>query len=246
MMRRYFLALVFLAGMHTVFAQRTRMLHSHNDYEQDQPFYKAYRLGYSSIEADVWLVDGKVLVAHDREELKAERSLDALYLRPLDEAIRAGKGKVYPDGKKLQLMIDIKSAAKPTLDTLISEIRRYPFIVRNRQVVITISGSRPPVEEYPSYPPFIYFDGRPGVTYTKTSLKKVSMISDSYANYMRGGQLDTGKLRPVLTWVHTLKKPFRLWAHPDHPEGWRQMMELGVDVINTDRVEELVLFMKGR
>jgi YVTN family beta-propeller protein len=243
-MRRYFLALVFLTGMHPVFAQRKWMLHSHNDYEQRTPFHAAFGLGFASIEADVWLVDGHVLVAHDREDLRPERSLDALYLRPLDEAIKAAKGNVYPDGKKLQLMIDIKSAAKPTLDALISEISRYPSLVRNRQVVITISGSRPPVEEYASYPSFIFFDGRPGVTYTKSSLKKVAMISDSYANYVKGGQLDTGKLRPVLEQAHLLKKPFRLWAHPDHPEGWKRMMELGVDVINTDNIEALARFVR--
>lgn len=245
-MSRYIVGVLIMAIWHPVMAQRSWELHSHNDYEQPSPFFAAYGLGFGSIEADVWLVDGAVLVAHDRQDLKADRSLEALYLRPLDEAIKAGKGKVYPGRKKLQLMIDIKSAAKPTLDALVKTISRYPSIVRNRQVVITISGNRPPVEEYAAYPSFLFFDGRPGIDYTGNALKRVAMISDSYASYVKGGRLDTDKLTAVVEAAHRLKKPFRLWAHPDHPEGWKRMMELGVDLINTDRIEELARFMKER
>lgn len=38
-------------------------LHSHNDYWRDVPFYSALSYGAVSIEADVWLVDGKLYVS---------------------------------------------------------------------------------------------------------------------------------------------------------------------------------------
>jgi len=57
--------------------------HSHNDYEQPMPFRHAFDRGFRSIEADVWLVDGRLLVAHDRRDALPERTLAALYLDPL-------------------------------------------------------------------------------------------------------------------------------------------------------------------
>ena len=39
--------------------------HSHNDYEQKNPFHEAYNEQFGSIEADVHLVDGTLLVGHE-------------------------------------------------------------------------------------------------------------------------------------------------------------------------------------
>src|SRR5204862_3959746 len=59
--------------------------HAHNDYEHSRPLLDALDRGFCSIEADVWLVDGRLLVAHDRNAVKAERTLQTLYLDPLRE-----------------------------------------------------------------------------------------------------------------------------------------------------------------
>ena len=42
--------------------------HAHNDYEHDRPLLDALEHGFTSVEADVWLVDGELRVAHDRED----------------------------------------------------------------------------------------------------------------------------------------------------------------------------------
>ena len=44
--------------------------------------------GFSSVEADVWLVDGELRVAHDLEDTRAGVTLESLYLDPLDELVR--------------------------------------------------------------------------------------------------------------------------------------------------------------
>ena len=44
------------------------LIHSHNDYARRVPFYQAYAQQVSSIEADVFLHDGQLLVGHDPEE----------------------------------------------------------------------------------------------------------------------------------------------------------------------------------
>ena len=49
---------------------RVMLIHSHNDYAQKRPFWGAYEAGADSIEADVFLVDCDLLVAHSRKELK--------------------------------------------------------------------------------------------------------------------------------------------------------------------------------
>jgi len=41
-----------------------------------------------------------------------------------------------------------------------------------------------------------------------------------------------------------LKKPVRFWATPDTPAAWNFLMEAGVDVINTDKINELSSFLK--
>ena len=54
--------------------------HSHNDYEQKNPFHEAYNEQFGSIEADVHLVEGKLLVGHDSKDLSQSRTLENLFL----------------------------------------------------------------------------------------------------------------------------------------------------------------------
>ena len=57
--------------------------HAHNDYEHTHPLFDALDHGFASVEADIHLVDGQLLVAHSRSEVNPERTLQALYLDPL-------------------------------------------------------------------------------------------------------------------------------------------------------------------
>src|SRR2546426_4129702 len=73
--------------------------HAHNDYEHARPLLDALDHGFCSIEADVWLVEGKLLVAHDRNKVKPDRTLQALYLDPMRERVRRNGGGVYQIGR---------------------------------------------------------------------------------------------------------------------------------------------------
>lgn len=64
-------------------AQPPVLIHSHNDYAQRVPFYQAYAQQVSSIEADVFLHDGQLLVGHDVEDLRADMTFEALYVEPI-------------------------------------------------------------------------------------------------------------------------------------------------------------------
>ena len=72
--------------------------HAHNDYRHDRPLIDALHHGFTSIEADVHLVDGSLLVAHDRSETEPGRTLQRLYLDPLADWIDAHGGTVYGRG----------------------------------------------------------------------------------------------------------------------------------------------------
>ena len=90
-MRILFLAFSLL-GFYTVFAQPTvytpANAHSHNDYEKPSPFWEAYEQHFGSIEADIFLKDGKLIVAHDEQQVLANRSLDSLYLQPIYKSLQ--------------------------------------------------------------------------------------------------------------------------------------------------------------
>src|SRR6516165_4820653 len=83
--------------------------HAHNDYEHTRPLFDALDQGFCSVEADIYLVDGKLLVAHQRSQVKPERTLQALYLDPLRERIKKNHGRVYANGPECVLLIDLKT-----------------------------------------------------------------------------------------------------------------------------------------
>src|SRR5438874_13201724 len=83
--------------------------HAHNDYEHKRPLLDALERGFCSVEADIFLVDGQLLVGHTRQDLKPGRTLEALYLEPLRKLAKANGGRVYPKGPTIYLLIDVKS-----------------------------------------------------------------------------------------------------------------------------------------
>jgi alkaline phosphatase len=223
---------------------------AHNDYEKPDPFYTAYGRQVGYIEADIHLVDGKLLVAHDTATLSAAKTLAALYLEPLKNKIAENAGHVYPDaGRSLALMIDLKTDAGATLGALARLLKKYPLIIKCKTLNITVSGNMPPPDQWTSYPTFIKFDGRPGIVYTDKQLARITLISASFKSYTQwngNGSLpkeDRDKITEVIRSAHQKNKPFRFWATPDFANAWMKMMDLDVDVLNTDNVTQLSDFL---
>src|SRR5881397_251224 len=103
--------------------------HAHNDYEHKRPLFDALECGFCSVEADIWLVDGKLLVAHDRNQVEPERTLQALYLDPLRERARRNGGRVYPHGPEVILLVDVKSAAKKPSPAFLRFLKNNPTVL---------------------------------------------------------------------------------------------------------------------
>src|SRR5436190_21650161 len=106
-----------------------RHAHAHNDYEHKRPLFDALECGFCSVEADIWLIDGKLLVAHDRNQVKPERTLQSLYLEPLRERARRNGGRVYLHGPEVTLLVDVKSDAEKTYTALREVLKEYSDLV---------------------------------------------------------------------------------------------------------------------
>lgn len=229
----------------------TSNAHSHNDYEKAYPFSAAYKQQFGSIEADVFLLNDQLYVAHTKEELANAKTLEALYLKPLSDIITQNKNFAYADKKKqLQLMIDIKTDSLSTLNKLIAQLQQYPALLSSPTLKIVISGNRPAPAAISNFPNYIHFDAQFTIDYPEAALKKIEMYSDNFKKYSQwNGQgnisaLDSIAISVAVKKAHALYKKVRFWNAPDTPEAWNFFMNVGADYINTDRIEEISSYLK--
>lgn len=226
-------------------------IHSHNDYAGSLPFYGAYSNEAGVIEADVFLANNELFVAHTPAEMKKHHTLKSLYLEPLAAKIKNLAGKAYPKNKPLILMIDVKSDAESTLNTIVQQLQSFSEISSNENIKIVISGNRPKPTNWSAYPEFIYFDGRLSEDYSPEELSRVEMISaDLKELTIWNGkgvltQADLQKMQLVIKKVHDQHKKIRFWATQDNVNTWMTLMNLKVDFIGTDTVSALAEFIKN-
>lgn len=224
--------------------------HSHNDYMQEIPFWEAYYANFGSIEADVFLVKDKLWVAHTEKELSSDRTLENLYLDPISKQIKRNKGNIYSDPKKkLQLLIDIKQDYKTSLNALIKTLKKYPEITGNSGIKIVITGGRPQPSDFKNYPNYLYFDGDLDKNYTADELKRIGLFSADLPQLVKWNgkgiprDEETDKITKAVEKAHAQQKSIRFYGAPDFTNAWVNLMDLGVDYINTDHIPDLKKFM---
>lgn len=231
--------------------------HAHNDYEHPRPLLDALDQGFMSVEADVWLVDGQLLVAHDREALRPERTLEALYLDVLRARVVASGGHVYRSGDEFLLWIDVKSDAEPAYAALRGVLARYAAMlttfrvdgVSRGAVTVIVSGNRARETMAQESVRLAAIDGRLGDLDTNASTSLVPVISDNWQNIFtwRGtgamAEDERAKLGAIVRRAHEQGRTIRFWAIPDNREGWQACLDAGVDLINTDDLAGLRTFL---
>ncbi|GAB3885538.1 PI-PLC domain-containing protein [Spirosoma agri] len=229
-------------------------IQSQNDYAQPRPFVTAYEQRADFIEADVWLLDGKLVVSQEKPTGNAP-TLDSLYIKPIAKLFGQYKDKVSTERDyTFGLMLDIKdnpTDVLPKLITLLQENLSYFNRTANAKAIqVIISGNRPKLETYLDYPLLLQFDGRPSEVYDDETLRRVALISDNFRLYSRWDgtdelpEVDREKLKRVIKRAHSDNKLIRFWGAPDSPNAWKQLKKIGVDVINTDKVAEAVQAMR--
>jgi hypothetical protein len=233
--------------------------HAHNDYWHQRPLFDALDFGFTSVEADIFVVDGKALVGHDRRELKPERTLESLYLEPLARRAKENGGRVHATGNRFLLLVDIKSdpqEAYPLLHEMLSKYAESLTVVERGEVrpgaiTVVITGNRPIAEMEKSTLRYAGVDGRLADLDSDRPSHLMPMISDNWSNHFtwRGrGEMpenERAKLQEIASKVHKAGRVLRFWATPENESLWRELRSAGVDLIGTDRLDQLAIFLSG-
>jgi len=236
--------------------------HAHNDYEHDRPLLDALDHGFTSVEADIHLVDGELFVAHDSDEIKPGRTLRSLYLEPLKKRIAQNDGRVYPNRPQFTLFIDIKTEAVATYKVLSKMLAGYESIFTtfdskgrtDKAVIAIVSGNRPRGLMESEQIRYAGYDGRLVDLESDAPVTLIPVISDNWSRHFsyRGiGSMpaeERRKLEKIVDTAHQKGRRVRFWSTPDRPTQarqtlWRELRAGGVDLLNTDDLPGLQQFL---
>ena len=254
------------ACSHSHAAEPLARAHAHNDYLHPRPLLDALEQGFCSVEADIHLVDGKLIVAHDLPKGESSlnkqppRTLRNLYLEPLAKRARDNGGRVFSGNTHFLLLIDFKTEAETTYVTLRKELVPYQGIltkfseraIETNAVTIVLSGNRPIATVAAERERYVAIDGRLPDLETNAPPALVPLVSDNWTKFFqwRGtGPLamhERVKVREFVDKAHQQGRRIRFWAVPDTPEAWEEMRSAGVDLINTDNLSGLAEFLRTR
>lgn len=235
--------------------------HSHNDYAHPRPLLDALDQGFCSVEADIYLEAGKLLVGHDKKDLRPDRTLTGLYLEPLWQRVQANGGRsLYAEPTPATLLIDIKTDGARVYAALKDALKPYaPMLTRfesgqikRRALTVILSGDRPREVLTIERSRLAALDGRPEDLGKSLPVALFPLISESWFTLFKwygSGLMSTAdreKLAHLVAQAHSEERTIRFWAAPDNPAGWGVCWSAGVDYLNTDKLPELAAFIRKR
>lgn len=234
--------------------------HAHNDYEHEHPLFDALAQGFCSVEADIYLQGDKLLVAHEAADLKPERTLEELYLKPLAALVQKNGGRVYPGGPTVILLVDVKTEAVATYRGLKPVLERYRAMltrfhhqqIETNAVTIILSGNRPKEALLAEEDRLAAFDGRLADLSENYPVSFMPLVSDSFQaqfSSSKEGRLnaaDSAKLEKAIKTAHQQRRQVRFWATKDDPDSWGMLLREDVDLINTDDLAGLARFLRSK
>lgn len=234
---------------------------AHNDYWHSRPLYDALDHGFLNVEADIYLRDDELLVAHLLPAFRKKRTLEQLYLKPLLDYYDGRNSEIKYPLYPITLMIDIKSDAEKTYAKLAEILKNYKSIlssydngeVKQGKVTIVLTGNKPyqVIREQTLRYAFIDEDLMQVRTDT-TSNAVYQTASCKYSrllNWTGKGPMPESQRQLLISYVtvaHQYKKRVRLWASPENKEVWRALLDCDVDLINTDKLAELRDFFENK
>ena len=253
------LALTLFPGAAALVADPAPLVRAHaqNDSEHVRPLLDALDPGGASIEADVYLVGGQLLVAHNLKDVKPERTLEALYLDPLRERATQNAGRVYRGGPAITLLVDVKSEAAATYAALHAALQTYAAmltvfrdgVAAPGAITVIVSGNRAPAVMAAQPVRYAAMDGRIDDLGGPTTSALVPWISDNWQKVFTWRwtgpmpEADRVKLQRCVEQAHAQGRRIRFWNTPDKLEAWRVLFDAGVDLLNTDNLAGLQAFL---
>jgi Glycerophosphoryl diester phosphodiesterase family len=232
--------------------------HAHNDYLHARPLFDALDHGFCSVEADVFLVHGKLLVGHELSQTRPARTLQALYLDPLRRRVRQNGGRVYPNGPEFTLLIDLKQDWPTIYPALRATLTNYADMLvsfrggrkRTNAILVIISGSRDPAMFAGAAVRYAAMDGEVSDLDWNPPSTLVPWISADWKALFRWNGVGTmpettlRRVRDIVTRAHAQGRRVRFWDAPDNLNFWRAIRAAGVDLINTDNLPGVADFFK--
>jgi len=236
--------------------------HSHNDYKQAKPLLTALENGFNSVEADIFLINKKLIVSHTYPLFGRKNTLEELYLKPLQQIILRNNGKVYENSTQpLILLIDIKQNASKTYFQLQLLLEKYKQILTSyengvivkRAVTVVLSGNKPIGVLMNEKIRYCFIDQTiftlkeeddNAMLYPLASCKYNKIIS--WKGKRELNDSEKAKLKNYVSLAHRQGKMVRLWASPENEKVWNALIECEVDLINTNELEKLNKFLKER
>lgn len=227
--------------------------HAHNDYAHTRPLHEALENGFTSIEIDVYLHKGRLVVSHLGTGLNGKKDIEALYLKPVEKIIADNGGTVYKnDTTPVILMVDFKTGNPGTYNKLIDILGKYkPLLsmysngneVRRGALSILISGAKPFGEVMREDTSIVTIDASIGQLKDSTFNKIISRYSDPWHKYFTWngeGQMSANEeklLADLVAQAHAKGKHIRFYSIPDKPAVWQKLIAAGVDWVNTDKLK---------
>ncbi|ADY27243.1 hypothetical protein Deipr_2113 (plasmid) [Deinococcus proteolyticus MRP] len=231
--------------------------HAHNDYEHGRPLLDALAQGFTSVESDVFLRDGQLLVAHEASQLQPGRTLQSLYLEPLRQIAENNQGRIYPGDQSLTLYIDVKDDGEATYQAIDRALAPYAGLLtryENGQVIpgavtVVISGNRVPATMQAQPLRYAGMDGRLSDLGSGAPASLIPIISDNWTkNFTWDGTgafpaAEQQRLKDIVAQAHASGQRVRFWATPENPAVWQALIDAGVDQINTDDLAGLRAYL---
>lgn len=249
-----------LSGPPRAQADPALRLHGHNDYLQPVACTRALELGLGSIEADIFLEAGELLVGHERWQLRGYRSLRGMYLEPLREAVATMGNRLRSDGAPLVLLIDIKADGDRVWPVLRAELERYASMLTRflgdrvvpGAVTVLLSGDRPTAQLAAESERLCAIDGRLAdlervPSPSPTLMPWVSSSWREVSDWTGSDELMTdevARVRRLVAEALAQGRELRFWSAPDRPAGWAALFDLGVHRISTDRPHDAAEWLR--
>lgn len=244
--------------------ERLPRAYSHRDCELRPPFRRSFEAGFQHVEADVYCLAGRLLVAHDLTQLRPRNTLHALYLAPLRALAERNAGKVFADGGPLWLYVDMKTSAQAGFGALLRLLARHEDLVASappgtpdpRPLRVVLSGNRPDPSQVAAMAERpVTLDGRIPDLGVFTDASVMPIISDDWRKVFawrgRGPMppAEAARLAAMVETAHAAGQMLRFWGTPDAPGAerervWTQLFEAGVDLLNTDDIAGLRAFIR--
>jgi hypothetical protein len=233
--------------------------HAHNDYLHPRPLFDALDHGFCNVEADIFLIDGQLLVAHARGQTRTNKTLIGLYLEPLRERVKHNQGRVYPSGPEFTLLIDLKTDWETTYPVLRDVLKFYDDIlttfhqgtVHTNAVTVVLTGERSLKMFSGETVRYAAYDGRLSELDSNASPKLVPWISSQWSetfHWTGVGDMPAKEqetLDQLVRRTHQQGRRLRFWGAPDKPAFWRELLRHKVDLINTDDLAGLQKFFEA-